>query len=187
MAATALAVGWAALYAIRHSRVEDTAPICDAIREAGPVAPDFCDGAIEWLERSDGAFEQVVPIIQATGWHLGLWALGVALALVPLARLMQMCQAPRRTVLMLAAMAMPFLLLFPVGFDWGRWVMIQVSIVCFVMLGLMARGQLVPRGRIKPVEPAIWLVLAMVTGLNLAPFLMPLSFMSNALRALAGV
>lgn len=186
IALTVLGVGAAALYAVRFPGLEDATPICAAIRAAGPVAPDFCTGAIDWLARDDPATAQVAARLAALGWYVWPSLLIFGLAFLPLMRLMWLCGAPRSLVVMLIVSMGPFLLLYPLGFDWGRWVMLQVSIPAIILLGMLVQERLTPRGQPGGAELTGWLVLALASGVNLDILPLPLAFPSVVLAIFAG-
>jgi hypothetical protein len=175
LAALVLAVAAAAAYALRFPHLDDAAPVCAAIRAAGPVSAQFCDGAVAWMADPEGGSTRVREALAAVGAQLWPSLAGMAAAFGPLVMLARLTRAPRRIVLALVASTAPFLLLFPLGFDWGRWVALQYTVAAVLMLGLMAHGLMLPA---TPGTGwlALWLVVAMATGITLFITPMPFAF-----------
>lgn len=184
--ATVLAVIWAAVHTLRHPTAPRIDAMCAAIRAGGPVAPDICDGAIAWLARGDSGAAQVAGALRARGGRLAVTLPSMAAAVVPVVRLLALCGAPRASVLAIAAAVLPLSLLYPVGFDWGRWLSIQVSVAAILTLGLILRGGLRVRRPAGSAELASWMGLAVATGLNLSLDTLPFSFLLVAHTTVTG-
>lgn len=182
--AVALAVLGAAAYALSFRHLPDTAPLCAAIHAAGPVAAGFCDGAIDWLADADGGTARVLEVLAAMGLQLAGTVAVMALATLPLLALLWYCRAPHRVLLGLALAVAPFVLLYPVGLDWGRWLSIQYSTAAFLTLGMMQRRILIPQDRPGARQLAGWLALALTAGLTLLVTVQILAFPLVALAAI---
>jgi hypothetical protein len=162
---TVAVVLWAAIYALRHAGVADTAPICDRIRQLGPVHPAFCDGAIAWLALSQNGPGTLARALAASQ-TLYLLPVSVALAVAPLVHLCRLAKPDRRLLALILLAAAPMLLLYPLAIDWGRWVSLQVSTVGILLLGLGARGRFRPEPCPRPALMVLWLFLAVAAGLQ---------------------
>ncbi len=164
-AVTGAVVLGAALYALRHASVPDTAPICARITQLGPVHPAFCDGAIAWLaagENGPGTLRRAL----AASHNLLLLPVAVGLSVAPLVHLCRLGRPDRRLLALILLATAPLLLLYPLAIDWGRWVSLQVSTVAILLLGLAAVDRFRPEPPPRAVTLALWLVLAMAAGLQ---------------------
>ncbi|MBL4927524.1 hypothetical protein [Fuscibacter oryzae] len=164
-AVTAAVVLWAAIYALRHAGVADTAPICDRILQLGPVHPAFCDGAIAWLGTSENGPGTLRRALDASH-NLLLLPVAIGLAVAPLAHLCRLAKPDRHLLALILLAAAPPLLLYPLAIDWGRWVSLQVSTLAILLLGLGARGRFRPEPCPRPALMVLWLFLAVAAGLQ---------------------
>jgi len=130
-------VGVAALHALvwalLHAQVAQPALICAPLLERG-LTPYMCEGAIAYLSEGGVAnAEQVRSHIQSTP-ILRLLPVTALIALVAPAYVVALTDRPLRLALACLLAASPFLLLYPVAVDWGRWLSIQAFVGVAVIL-----------------------------------------------------
>lgn len=170
-----LLVALAAAYALSYARLPDAGPVCQALTRQAGLPPTICDGAIAALADPANGTRLVLEVLRESPTS-ALVPLAFLLATAPLVRLLGMSDTPQRTGALLLAAALPFFLLYPVGFDWGRWLAMQISTAAILVLGLGARGRVVPRRPMLRAEPLIWLSFALVIGISHDPVLIPFLF-----------
>lgn len=158
----------AALYALRHPGLEDTAQICGAVTRYAVVHPVFCDGAIAWLAKEGAGFEAVRYALSVS---VNLWFLPIAIvvAFAPLIHLCILGRADRRLIMLLVAAVLPIFLLFPIAIDWGRWISLQVSVITFLLLSLSAAGKFRPAPPRRQAVYLFWLITSLTIGLTAIP------------------
>ncbi|MGC8203864.1 hypothetical protein ACP2AV_14280 [Aliiroseovarius sp. PTFE2010] len=147
------ALGFAAVLALLgaglmlwHLRfpVGDAAAICAAL--AGPDLPQgFCDGAIRWVGAAPEA-HLTRPAQRLSPSNLGQLAISLGAALVPLVLLCAVGTVRTRRILMavLVLSALPYLPLYLVAIDWGRWMSFHIVTVAALMIALVRTGRLSP-------------------------------------------
>ncbi len=131
-----------AAFFFRHVSLPDAGPVCAPLLARGfPSA--FCDGAISWVTRD----LSYAIRLTAGNWSIDSWAFWTiylwitALACWFSAHFVQM----RKLLWMYVCTALPFLPLFYVALDWGRWMNFHLSCWIFLVLAeqLLGRLQLV--------------------------------------------
>ena len=129
------------------------------------VAPQLCDGAITWL-----ALDASVIRERLAAEHLGVGRLGVQvsavlLALLPFLLFARTTDRPGRWTLATLLWGLPFLLLYPVAIDWGRWIDWHATSVFFLLVAGVGSG------RIRIARPPHLAVVAtcLAAGLVLSP------------------
>ncbi|OWU85786.1 hypothetical protein ATO6_02425 [Oceanicola sp. 22II-s10i] len=132
--ASALALG----YALGHPTVDDHMTVCAALLERG-TSEHMCNAAVRWTERGAAAgaaavMENLNPVRlagSAIAYALSLLAAGHVIHTLP----------RRKTLFVLAlAAAVPFLPLYPVALDWGRWIAFHVFSVTVILMTSLAAG-----------------------------------------------
>ncbi|MGP6086945.1 hypothetical protein [Antarctobacter jejuensis] len=162
---SSIAAGLALHYALRFSEVPEAALVCRPLLERG-MDPLICDGAIQWLEmdRAQG-MREVRKLLNPLA--VGSFALAYLVALMPLALILWRSDHPRVGIAIGLGLALPFVPLYPVALDWGRWVGMHV------FCGVVAMGLALALGRLRVAEPpgrwqrALWaapLVIVPVTN-----------------------
>jgi len=132
----AVAAGHALATAWLHARAAQPALICAPLLERG-LAPYMCQGAIAYLGEGGAAnAAQVRGYIASTGL-LRLIPATALLVLAAPAYVVALCDRPGRLALCCLAAALPFVALYPVAVDWGRWISIQLfAAVVVILVGL---------------------------------------------------
>lgn len=152
-AVLALGLGLHALwYALTHVSASDLQGLCAPLMERG-LSAQLCEGAIAWM--GDSPSDARARILEEIGQRrslLGLLGVYTA-ALAPLAAAILYLR-PRGWVLILALLSgVPFLPLYWVGLDWGRWIGLHAFSVAVIVLAGLASGRVLVRRR-----PPVWLV-----------------------------
>lgn len=111
-------------HALTHARIADTAQVCAPLLARG-LPQSICVGAIEWLEfdAARGHREMLVWMHPA---NVAGFVIAYALALAPFVYLSALSRRPARTAAILLALGVPFLPLYAVSVDWGRWMSLHV-------------------------------------------------------------
>ncbi len=129
----------AVLYGITYARVVDAGLVCAPLLDRG-LDPGMCNGAIAWLEDDMATAMERIIAMNGNVRILGTMGLVYLGAFAPLVfALWHLAQ--RRQVIWLSVLAgLPFLPLYLVGLDWGRWLQLHVfSVLIIVLAGLGAR------------------------------------------------
>jgi hypothetical protein len=128
-------------YAVHFSAVSDTAVICRPLLERG-LKPILCQGPIGWVGRDTTyALEQVAAKMDRPD-HVLLFPLYYLLAFSPIFYFASLTKQPRRLYLAYALCGLPFLPLFAVALDWGRWLSFHVTSTVMLTLALGLTGRL---------------------------------------------
>ncbi|SNT01125.1 hypothetical protein [Tropicimonas sediminicola] len=155
------------LIALKHGQVPEPELVCQALIDRG-MSDQVCAGAIKWLGVDSAVALNAVQTVlsfdrAATGFSMGLF-----LALCPLFYLASRTDRPGAAAIAIVLLALPFLPLFLVAIDWGRWVSFHVFTV--VVLGSLAfRLKLVSLQKDLGLLP---LVIFAVTALCFSPLTM---------------
>lgn len=149
------------LYAVRFSHVADTGPICAPLLERG-LPETFCsDGAIPWMSRTSNEDIDMVAACNLTDGLPAIFALAYVLASLPFAYLISRLENARRWAVFAALAVVPFLPLFVVALDWGRWMALHAfSAAVLMILALRLDWTRI----VRPLDPRI-LALLIVIGL----------------------
>jgi hypothetical protein len=127
-------------FALRYPTVPDIALVCDPLVARG-LSPAICDGAIAWVGR-DIDFAQERLLVQAENPRAWTVMLAYAASLLPfVVALWRRPDAGRGLGLLLLA-GLPFLPLWVVALDWGRWINAHVAVMVFLVLILCRTGRL---------------------------------------------
>jgi len=159
--AGALAAG---AYAVIFASIADAAAICAPLLRRG-LTPYMCEGAIAYLTQSGGANAAQVRNYVLTTDLVHLLPISALIGMAGPAYVISL--ADRRGPLVLACLlaALPFIPLYLVAVDWGRWLNIQVFSVV-LMLVIAVQSGLVKLCR--PVRPVAVALLLMI-GLYVSP------------------
>ena len=131
---------FALVFAFRHPGVEDTAQICAALTARG-IDEYICVGAIKWMGfDSAHGFEQVISLLNRRS--LAGFLLVYAAALAPFAYLVWLSERRISNGVVLLLLALPFLPLYIVAVDWGRWISFHVFSVTVVLICAICRNRL---------------------------------------------
>lgn len=152
-------------FAFRYPMVSDRALVCDPLLARG-LPPRICDGAIAWLGHD-------VPMLRQHLWAQfdapRAWtvSLAYAAALLPFGVAVWGRRPDAAQALHLLLLAgLPFVPLWFVALDWGRWVNAHVSVMVFLVLILIRSGRL--PGFRDPLPGAVFLgTLAVCLGVGM--------------------
>lgn len=134
----------AAAYAVAYRSVPDVAALCGPLLARG-VVPRVCSGSIAWLDRETaGGLAEVSRQLLRTG-KAALFPLTWLLATAVYLALATQAKTPVRLVLLLVLSGLPFLVLFPVAVDWGRWLSLQAFSMYCIIVHAIATGILPER------------------------------------------
>lgn len=147
-------------YAIAHTSVVDHASICTPLTQRG-VDPDFCIGAILWMERgTDYGAEQVAMMFLSLR-SFGFYLISYGLIAAPFLYLISRVDRPFVVLAAALLLILPILPLYPVAVDWGRWMNLHVMSFVFVFLAALITDVIKV---VRPVHPVV-LVLVILLGL----------------------
>lgn len=128
-----------AAFVLRHIHVTDVGLVCAPLLERGFEAA-FCDRAITWVTRDlSYAIEATAPnwsleswtvAVSYLGWTAGAWWFSSHFA------------QQRRLLQMYVLTALPFLPLYYIALDWGRWMNFHLSSWIFLLLAEHLLGRL---------------------------------------------
>jgi hypothetical protein len=144
----------ALVYALAHP---DAAPamVCQPLLARG-LDPHICTGAIDWLDRGNAHGSDVYRAI-FTSNGLYSFPLAYVLALLPVALFVLQHSHRRLTAALAILTALPFLPLYYVAVDWGRWLSLHIVSLIFLYAILCQTG-LVRRERTLPLKPLLVLM-----------------------------
>lgn len=144
VAGVAAVTAAAEAYAVAFRSVPDAAALCGPLLVRG-VASSVCSGSIAWLDRDTaGGTAEVGRQLLETG-KAALFRLTFVLATAAYFALATQAKAPGRLVLLLVLSSLPFLVLFPVAVDWGRWLSFQAFSMYCIIVEAAAAGALATR------------------------------------------
>ena len=128
-------------HAWTYRTIISTEPVCAPLLERG-VSFEVCRGAILWLTQGMGAgsgFVQETIIDNGRFVAIGFaWIAG----LVPLGYLISRSDRPVRWAGITLLAALPFLPLFYIAIDWGRWLNFHVVSVVSLVLAALTTGRM---------------------------------------------
>ncbi|MEM1340749.1 MAG: hypothetical protein AAGF68_00420 [Pseudomonadota bacterium] len=157
----ALAAGAAFFYAISHPRIEDLNLICAPLLERG-VPERFCaEGAISWMERTSAQDRDMVLARNLPDGQPLIFILAYILAALPFAYLISRSSAPGRWALIALATVLPFLPLYAVALDWGRWMALHAFSAAIILIAGLRFDWL------RLARPIDWRILAVCVAVGL--------------------
>lgn len=128
-----------AAFFLAHVSLANAAPVCAPLLARG-LRQAFCDGAIAWVTRD----LHYAILVTANNWSLaswGFWTVYGATTVLAFWFSAHFVQH-KRLLLMYVVTALPFLPLFYVALDWGRWMNFHVSTWTFLVLADYLTGRL---------------------------------------------
>lgn len=151
-----------AAFFVRHVSISDAGPVCAPLLARGFDAR-FCEGAIGWVTRD------LSYAIEVTGgnWSASSTAFWIIYALITalVCWFSSHFEQRRTLMLMYVATVLPFLPLFYVALDWGRWMNFHLSTWIFLVFAEQLQGRL---ALARPWDGKL-LILMTVSVLPLAP------------------
>lgn len=131
---------FAFLFAIKNPGVEDTSAICAALTERG-LSETICEGAIRWLSYDTTYGFQAVRS-ELTPHRLAGFIIAYLVALAPLVYVIWLSPIKTRGVMVLILLALPFVLLYPITLDWGRWMSFHIFSATIVLTCAIVKNRL---------------------------------------------
>lgn len=158
-----LAAVFSLVYAAHHAVIADIRDVCDPLLDRG-LDRDICEGSIEWLGRGLD-FGRAEVARRLTPSSAAVFALSYAAVLGAQVYLFSRTDRPYVSCLLAFAAVAPFLPLYPVAVDWGRWMSFHVMSVSVLTATALRLGLLQVR---RP--PAMKeLVLLLLLAIALSP------------------
>ncbi len=140
-AALVLCTGlFAAVYAVGTTGAADTGAMCRALTQRA-VDGRMCEGAIGYLGLDAAERAAHYRGIVASA-EMGRFVVSYAAALACFAYMATLTSSPVRTLVALALLALPFLPLYLVAVDWGRWISFHVFTAAVFGVSAVAAGRL---------------------------------------------
>lgn len=141
---SALLVTLGALYSTRytilHLRVSDFNTVCSPLLARG-LTQEFCQGAILWVQQ--GISGGVTEVLSRLGPRsISGFVIGYVAALAPFLYLAQRMARPVYAGLAMFAAALPFVPLYFVAIDWGRWMSLHIFSLTIVLVTAFGLGHL---------------------------------------------
>ncbi|MDA8586405.1 hypothetical protein N9L47_09070 [Rhodobacteraceae bacterium] len=126
------------IYAINTSQAVETYEICSALIERG-LNELICRGAIEWLSYdSSHGFRFVVSMLNTRS--IIDFLIIYAFALLPFFYIISLGERKTRNILALVLLALPFIPLYFVAVDWGRWISFHIFSASTILSSAAAKG-----------------------------------------------
>lgn len=128
---------FAFFYAITYSQAIDALAICAPLMERG-LNEAICDGAIKWLAY-DSAYGFQAVMSKINIWSLGGFMIAYAAALAPF---LYFIWIGRRSTVgggILILLALPFVPLYFIAVDWGRWMSFHIFSATILLACAMAK------------------------------------------------
>ena len=142
-------------YAIKYTSLLRTEEVCRALTVRG-IDQSLCDGAIAWL-----VYDSSYGFVNNESWFstlsISIFLFTYFLAFMPYAFLLLCSKRPVYQLLLFIGLAVPFLPLYVVATDWGRWMSFHIFSVSVVLVCAMVAE------KIRVVHrPGIFLVVCFV-------------------------
>lgn len=149
--AGAAALGYALLY-------PDASPaiVCHPLLERG-LSPTICTGAIDWLDRGNARGSETYDAIFSSKAMLS-FPMAYLLILVPIGLVVYQYSRPQLLLTLAVASALPFVPLYLVAVDWGRWMSMHIVSLSFLFATLRLTGKIEPV-RSLPFNPLLALLI----------------------------
>ena len=131
---------FAFMFAVGHSRTADTSAICAALIDRG-LSDSICSGAIAALsyDSADGS-HAVASRLGARS--LGRFLIAYVAALAPFVYIIRLSERRTCGCIVLILLALPFVPLYPVAVDWGRWMSFHIFSVTIILTCAMVNNRL---------------------------------------------
>jgi hypothetical protein len=135
----ALTAAYTAWYTLTFTEVGAPDRICLPLLERG-VGEHVCGGAIAWLQHDmDYGMRRVADMLDGPG--IAKFAVGYLVSLLPFGLISLHQDRPRVFLFGVLIAALPFVPLYVVAIDWGRWIGLHVFSVTVLFSMLLATGQ----------------------------------------------
>jgi hypothetical protein len=128
-------------YGLYFARVEDISTICRPLTDRG-MPESMCKGAIRWLDRNTAyGISRVVAKFEQPARVL-IFPIMYAMALAPLFYFAWLTARTRQIFLIYGLSVLPFLPLYVIATDWGRWMNWHITSAIFLILAMALTGRL---------------------------------------------
>ena len=127
-------------FSIQHPSVSDIQDICLPLTSRG-LDPSICEGAIDWLQKDVESSREIVREVATTDRIVKLIA-GYALSAIAMTYFIGRTNMPYKLFALYVLAGLPFIPLFVLGIDWGRWLNFHFTSVAFIVLCLLVSGHL---------------------------------------------
>ena len=135
----ALTAAYTAWYTLTFNEVGAPDRICLPLLERG-VGEHVCGGAIAWLQHDmDYGLRRVAEMLDGPG--IAKFAVGYLVSLLPFGLISIHQDRPRVFLFGVLIAALPFVPLYVIAVDWGRWIGLHVFSVTVLFSMLLATGQ----------------------------------------------
>jgi hypothetical protein len=152
------------LYAFAHRSLEDVSPVCAPLLQRG-LDPEICKGAITWLGMPAAETSALIARQYVTLPGMMTFALIYALILLPVLIVLRHLTRPKAMIFLALLSAAPFLPLYPIATDWGRWISLHAFSMLIITMTALFSGYATVR---RPPAPGL-IMLLMVLSLLWAP------------------
>lgn len=100
----------------------------------------MCTGAIKWLLQ-DSSYGLAAVSAKLTSWNLVGFLVAYGTALLPFLYMVWLGPQRGLRALLLLALGLPFLPLYPVAIDWGRWISFHAFSAAVIIATALASGR----------------------------------------------
>lgn len=140
-AAVCLCALFALVYALSHRHIPDPGVVCQPLLDRG-LSARLCDGAIDWLGRDTDDISETFAKWATPSFVLG-FAISYLFAMAPLIYVLSCTDRARLAISLAFAAVLPFLPLYGVAIDWGRWMSFHVFSISLGIAVALGVGKLV--------------------------------------------
>jgi hypothetical protein len=124
-------------YTIIYSQASDVMAICAPLVERG-LHKEICGGAIKWTTYDIAyGFQQVTSRVNI--WSFGGFLISYVAALAPFLYFIWIGQRSIANIVVLVLLALPFLPLYFIAVDWGRWMSFHIFSAAILLASAMAK------------------------------------------------
>ena len=127
------------LYAYMHRHVDETSLVCAPLLQRG-LDPEICKGAITWLGVPIEQTGTIVATRYLTLPGMASLVLIYILLLLPVFYALRHMTRQKQMVLLVLLSAVPFLPLYPIATDWGRWISLHAFCMLVVIMAALFSG-----------------------------------------------
>lgn len=130
----------ALFYAIFNHKVNDTYSMCQALLDRN-MNKNLCDGAIYWMGL-DLDYFKIRLAEELTSKNKILFFFGYILSLIPFFYISKMFDDTKYYVKIILFSFVPFVILYFIALDWGRWISFHVFSICILTVCVIVSGRI---------------------------------------------
>tara|TARA_R110000751_G_scaffold8041_3_gene32520 strand:- start:23475 stop:24644 length:1170 start_codon:yes stop_codon:yes gene_type:complete len=149
-------------FALSNIQVPSSGMVCQPLMERG-LDKRICDGTIAWLTYDRAQGQQAV-LSNLSPASTAYFVLSYLAAMAPFFYLLMRCQKRPLALMFLIASAIPFLPLYFVAVDWGRWVSLHIFSVVLLTAVAFQIGKLRLTRDIDPVMLSVLITGALLVS-----------------------